>query len=107
MTKTMSNTISCGCGKTIPAHGDTTCHCAGCHRSFAGLAAFDRHRVDSRCTAPDPTAVDRGGRGWSIYHERIWHYGEQRTPSQWLQAAEARADAARARFHDTAATDAA
>lgn len=59
----MSNTISCGCGKTIPAHGDTTCHCAGCHRSFAGLAAFDRHRVDSRCTAPDPTAVDRGGRG--------------------------------------------
>ena len=47
----MSNTISCGCGKTIPAHGDTTCHCAGCHRSFAGLAAFDRHRVDSRRTA--------------------------------------------------------
>ena len=25
----MSNTISCGCGKTIPAHGDTTCHCDG------------------------------------------------------------------------------
>lgn len=103
----MSNTISCGCGKTIPAHGDTTCHCAGCHRSFAGLAAFYRHRVDSRCTAPDPTAVDRGGRGWSIDHERIWHYGEQRTPEQWRQAAERMADAARARFHDTAAADAA
>lgn len=103
----MATTFSCSCDPAIPAHGDSTCHCPGCHLSFAGLQAFDRHRVDSRCTVPDPTDVDRGGRGWSIDHERIWHYGEQRTPGQWRQAAEARADAARARFHDTAAADAA
>ena len=50
----MATTFSCSCDPAIPAHGNSTCHCSGCHRSFAGLAAFDRHRVDSRCTAPDP-----------------------------------------------------
>ena len=88
--------------EAIAAHGDSTCHCSGCHQSFAGLDPFDRHRSDGRCTVPDPDVVDRSGRGWSIDHERIWHYGEQRTPEQWRQAAERMADAARARFYDTA-----
>ena len=91
----MATTFSCSCDPAIPAHGDSTCHCSGCHQSFAGLQAFDRHRVDGRCPVPDPDVVDRGGRGWSIDHERIWHYGEQRTPEQWRQAAEARTNLAR------------
>ena len=100
----MATTFSCSCDPAIPAHGDSTCHCSGCHKSFAGLTAFDRHRTGGTCAELDATpTVD--GVGWSIDHERIWHYGEQRTPGQWRQAAEARADAASARFHNTAAPE--
>jgi hypothetical protein len=35
--------------------GTSRCHCsaAGCHRTFAGLALFDRHRVDGACVEPE------------------------------------------------------
>ena len=31
--------------------GLRTCHCAagGCHRTFTGIGAFDKHRQDGRC----------------------------------------------------------
>jgi hypothetical protein len=31
--------------------GLRACHCAGCHRTFSGLTAFDRHR-GRRCVDP-------------------------------------------------------
>lgn len=39
----MANQITCsGCDATWTAM--TACHCSGCHRTFAGVALFDRHR---------------------------------------------------------------
>jgi len=34
------------CTCTFPA-GFSICHCAGCHRNFSGVAAFDRHLTGS------------------------------------------------------------
>lgn len=37
-------------------------HCSVCHRTFRGIAHFDRHRRDGRCIPPaDLGLVDDGG----------------------------------------------
>ena len=94
----MTTTFGCaGCRKRIPAHGDTTCHCSACHQSFAGLNAFDRHRTGGTCTTPDPAPTENGV-GWSIDHEGVWHWGEQRTVTEWRAAMHAKGEAARTRL---------
>ena len=40
--------------------GVTACHCAGCHRTFTSLAAFDIHRIGGQCNDPT-TQLDRSG----------------------------------------------
>jgi len=40
--------------------------------------------------------VDPRGRGWSIDHEDIWHWGQTRTIDQWRAIADARRLARRA-----------
>jgi hypothetical protein len=32
--------------------GLATCHCSGCHQTFANLTAFDAHRQAYKCVAP-------------------------------------------------------
>lgn len=32
--------------------GFNTCHCSGCHRTFAGVRGFDDHRKRSQCVDP-------------------------------------------------------
>lgn len=59
----MNADFSCSCRTSIPAHGESTCHCSACHASFAGLTAFDRHRASGECAAPQTGVVDTRGRG--------------------------------------------
>ena len=92
----MNADFSCSCRTSIPAHGESTCHCSACHASFAGLTAFDRHRASGECAAPQTGVVDARGRGWPIDHEDIWHWGEVRTIDQWRAIADARRLARRA-----------
>lgn len=96
----MTVAFACSCRRSIPAHGESTCHCSACHVSFAGLDAFDRHRAGGTCAVPQPGAVGPRSRGWSIDHEDIWHWGVVRTVEQWRALADARAAAIRARFHN-------
>lgn len=48
--------------------GLSTCHCAGCHRTFTGITAFDHHRVGGKCVDPAERglvpAVRRHWTGW-------------------------------------------
>ena len=48
-----------GSGRRVVSHacgarwsGRQKCHCGGCHLTFSGLTAFDKHRVGMRCLAP-------------------------------------------------------
>lgn len=45
--------IGCG-GCDSRWTGTTRCHCSasGCHQTFGGLAAFDRHRLNGKCLKP-------------------------------------------------------
>lgn len=40
--------------------GTQTSHCGGCHRNFAGLTAFERHRRDFACLDPATALNPRG-----------------------------------------------
>lgn len=46
-----TQSIVCG-GCPARWTGLTTAHCAGCHRTFGGIAGFDAHRVRGACTDP-------------------------------------------------------
>lgn len=48
---------SCRCGATWKQIGNATGHCAGCHRTFSSLAAFDAHFRGISCL--DPALVTR------------------------------------------------
>ena len=61
-------------------HGNRTTHCAadGCHQTFTGLEAFDKHRTGSHAAGTrhceDPAAIGLidAGRGypcWQTYSE--------------------------------------
>lgn len=44
----MSEKISCGtCGRWWT--GRRACHCGGCHATFSGISAFDRHSTVHGC----------------------------------------------------------
>ncbi|WP_435406221.1 FDXHR family putative zinc-binding protein [Mycolicibacterium phlei] len=49
--------------------GTLTMHCSGCHRTFTGLTAFDKHRTGSHARGRyclDPSEA-RGDDGESIF----------------------------------------
>jgi hypothetical protein len=50
---------NCNCGVTFRTHGNKTGHCSGCHRTFTGIKAFDRHQtIDvGRVTCHDPASL--------------------------------------------------
>ena len=52
--------------------GQGTCHCAGCHRTFTGVTAFDTHRKNFACVDPatiptlaQVTRLHWSGWGWA------------------------------------------
>lgn len=67
--------IHCRCGAWWT--GLTAGHCTGCHRTFSGIAAFDRHRTGShaggtrRCLDP-ATVVNERGEPQLVPANRLW-----------------------------------
>jgi hypothetical protein len=55
---------SCRCGAKW--YGVSRCHCSACHRTFSGVALFDRHRSSAgehgTCLDPATLIVQRGAR---------------------------------------------
>jgi len=48
---TNHNRVACvTCGQDWT--GQLACHCGGCHRTFTGITAFDRHQLAGRCCDP-------------------------------------------------------
>ena len=59
-----SDVATCGgCAARWTALG--IAHCGACHRTFGGLAGFDRHRLRGAC-------VDPAGRGLLLDDDGIW-----------------------------------
>lgn len=57
---------ACRCGARWSGGG--TAHCSACHRTFGGVAGFDRHRRDGACL--DPTGIGMqllGGRAYPAW----------------------------------------
>jgi hypothetical protein len=85
------------CRKPIPG-GNSGGHCARCHESFRGTAAFDNHlarRDDgsgrSDCVHP-AWAVDANGRHRPYWQDAkgVWHHGGRRPANSY--GAQAHAD---------------
>ena len=80
---TNSNMAYCPrCTKHYPA-GDKTGHCAVCHETFYGLAAFETHRQGAHgpqrhCVKP---GLDPRMDYWQDDKQR-WHLGKQLTPEE-------------------------
>lgn len=69
---------SCRCGARWS--GASTCHCGGCHETFTGYDAFDRHRSQDgefgSCRHPAEVGLIDAGRGYPCW-------GSARTDSRW------------------------
>ena len=93
----MADTLTCRtCGHSWVQHGNMSGHCAGCHRTFYGENAFDRHlvhdRADGRPSHADPACVPAGKTGERFWcdHEGQWHYGQPVTPEDYAARQDAR-----------------
>lgn len=76
----------CSCGATWARAAD--CHCARCHVTFAGLAAFDTHRSHDFCWPGWPFGMRETRPG-------VWGFGNVETPE--IRAA--KAERARRNLH--------
>lgn len=70
------------CSKHYPA-GDKTGHCATCHETFYGLAAFENHRrgphgPERHCITP---GID-DKLDWWLDDRQRWHLGQKLTPEE-------------------------
>lgn len=79
------------CRKTIP-NGSTGGHCAKCHESFRGDAAFDNHlrrRDDGHADCQHPSNIEKANGGIHPYWQDdkgVWHYGAKMTEEQKRKA---------------------
>jgi hypothetical protein len=66
---------SCRCGDRWS--GTNTCHCGatGCHQTFVGVGAFDRHRRGGQCANPAAigmvTAPGRAYEAWTTVDQPV------------------------------------
>ena len=95
-------TITCpACRQTWKQHGNMSGHCAGCHRTFYGENAFDRHlihdRADGRPSHADPACVPAGKSGdrYWMDPEGQWHFGTPVSAHDFEERREARRERAR------------
>lgn len=69
-----------GCGKRVSNGAN---HCGGCHETFRGLGAFDRHRKGLQCgiepVKSDPYSKDSGF--WKD-EKGYWHFGRKMTKEE-------------------------
>lgn len=78
--RTTSTGHSCnGCGARWT--GLSPCHCGACHRTFAGIALFDRHRDQhgERGHCVDPATITKGSP--IEFREGMWR-GPEMTEEQ-------------------------
>lgn len=47
--------------------GMNTCHCSGCHETFAGITAFDAHRRGGQCLPPMTCGLRLNDRAYECY----------------------------------------
>lgn len=68
-----ATTAGCRCGITFKTHGNRTGHCSGCHRTFTGLSAFDRHQTitGGKVTCHDPATITAGDPPAAAYTSRV------------------------------------
>ena len=71
------------CGKRVP---NSAYHCAGCHETFVGLTAFDRHRRQdggSGMCVIDPVSADPFvDSGFWADDNGLWHSGRRLTEAE-------------------------
>ena len=79
------------CATRVPG-GEYVCHCGECHRTFAHLSAFDRHRVALSCTDPLHKSEGRG-KGFYVDERGVWHWGQPKTADECARERRARAQA--------------
>lgn len=79
------------CGQCWVQRGNASGHCAACHVTFYGEAAFDAHQVrDPDMNAPiyiDPMerAVNAECPGYFLDAEGQWHFGDLETATGYDQ----------------------
>lgn len=56
---------TCQCGAEWG--GLRTAHCASCHRTYTGIAAFDTHRHRGSCLHPEQAGLVDAGRGYPCF----------------------------------------
>lgn len=71
----MSQIVHCGRNCSWRQRGNRTGHCSGCHETFDGIEAFDRHQTvpDGRVVCADPatlTHVGEAREGELVYKSR-------------------------------------
>ena len=85
---------SCACGARWK-HAQNRGHCAGCHRTFVGVATFDVHflhdRADGRPTCIDPARDDNPKHRWWLDERGHWHEGKRMDEETRERMKEARA----------------
>lgn len=66
-----NSTLSAGmaiCGRCRAQWGGlNTCHCAGCHRTFTGITAFDHHRKGGECQHPNDIGLKLTDRKYECF----------------------------------------
>jgi hypothetical protein len=73
------------CGAVWWQSGNRTGHCSGCHRTFDGLGAFDRHHRGGECL--DPAGVTNEA-GELVYTSRPGSHGRDDATTYWALASE-------------------
>lgn len=82
MTTRPPNTYRHRCGKDVP---NSAYHCGGCHESFRGITAFDKHRKNFNCIiSPVKNASETDSKSFWQDDIGLWHFGARWTPTyQW------------------------
>lgn len=75
--------VGYGCSKCKKRMPNSAFHCSTCHDSFAGLTAWDAHRVEGECKitiAADPYAA--GTKEFWVDDRGVHHLGRKLTAEE-------------------------
>lgn len=75
----MSSSYLHRCGKRVP---NSAYHCGGCHETFIGLGAFDRHRKRGACIIEPVSKDPFVDSGFWVDGDGYWHSGKRMTAEE-------------------------